>query len=341
MTLGRWLGLFTILASVYILWQMRAIAFLFLAAAVIATALNRLVRRYRRSHIQRGYAVLLAVTISLSVFGILMVLILLRLIDQFDQLLDLIPISIDQIQYWSDALQSRIPTEMMGDFPTLDNFTQQLQSAANWIITNVYIFFSNSLSVVLNTLFVFVLSIMLLANPQRYRQGLVNIFPAFYRQRVDDILSKCEVKLVHYVAGIALSMTFVGITSTIGLVALQIPLPVVNGLLAGLSAFIPYIGAIASAIPPILLALLDHPWKAGAVLLLYFVIQQVEGNFVTPIIMKRQVALLPATTLALLTAFGAFFGFVGLLLGLPILIIAQTCLEEVVIHDILDPWKSS
>lgn len=260
--------------------------------------------------------------------------------DQFNQLLSLIPISINQIQLWSYELQSRIPEGMITSLPSLTNFTQQLQLAVNWVITNIYLFFSNSLILVLNILLIFVLTLMLLANPQRYRRGLVKIFPAFYRQRADEILSKCEIKLVHYVASIGLSMIFVGITSTLGLLMLQIPLPVVNGLLAGLSAFIPYIGAIASAIPPILLALIDEPWKAGAVLILYFTIQQIEGNFVTPVIMKRQVDLFPAITLALLTAFGTFFGFLGLLLGLPILVISQVWLEEVLVHDILDRWKS-
>lgn len=339
MTLGRWLGLLIIIASVYILWQIRAIVLLFLAAVVIATTLNRLVRRFRRSHVKRGFAVLLAVTVILSLFGILLLLILFRFIDQIDQFLSLIPIAIDQIQRWSYDLQGRIPDEMMTNLPSLVDLTRQLDSAVNWIIANIYLFFSNSLTSILNILFVFVLTLMLLANPQRYRQGLVHLFPAFYRQRADEILSKCEVKLVHYVAGIALSMAFVGITSTIGLMVLQVPLPVVNGLLAGLSAFVPYIGAIASAVPPILLALLDAPWKAAAVMLLYFTIQQIEGNFVTPIIMKQQVDLLPATTLALLTAFGTFFGFLGLLLGLPMLVVTQTWLEEAVVHDILDTWK--
>lgn len=340
MTLGRWIGLFTIIASVYILWQIRAVVFLFLAAVVLATILNRLVRRFRQSDVKRGYAILLSLAIILSLFGILLSLILIRLVDQFNQLLSLIPISINQIQLWSYELQSRIPEGMITNLPSLTNFTQQLQLAVNWVITNIYLFFSNSLILVLNILLIFVLTLMLLANPQRYRRGLVKIFPAFYRQRADEILSKCEIKLVHYVASIGLSMIFVGITSTLGLLMLQIPLPVVNGLLAGLSAFIPYIGAIASAIPPILLALIDEPWKAGAVLILYFTIQQIEGNFVTPVIMKRQVDLFPAITLALLTAFGTFFGFLGLLLGLPILVISQVWLEEVLVHDILDRWKS-
>lgn len=341
MTLGRWLGLLIIIASVYILWQIRAIMLLFLAAVVIAIPLNRLVRRFRRSQVKRGFAVLLAVTLLLGLGGILLLLIFSRFIDQIDQFLSLIPVSIDQIQRWSYDLQSRIPNEMLTNLPSLVDLTRQLESAVNWIISNIYLFFSNSLLSLLNLLFVFVLTLMLLTNPQNYRQGLIYLFPAFYRQRADEILTKCEVKLVHYVAGIGLSMAFVGITSTVGLMVLQVPLPIVNGLLAGLSAFIPYIGAIASAIPPILLALLVAPWKAAAVVLLYFAIQQVEGNFVTPLIMKHQVDLLPATTLALLTAFGVFFGFLGLLLGLPILVVTQTWVEEAIVHDILDPWEKS
>lgn len=179
---------------------------------------------------------------------------------------------------------------------------------------------------------------MLLANPKQYRNLLIQGFPAFYRRRADSILSKCELGLVNYLGGIALSMAFIGIASTVGLLVLQVPLPFVNGLIAGISAFVPYLGAIASVVPPALLALLDSPWKAIEVLLLYFLIQQVEGNLVTPIIMKQQVSLLPATTLALLTAFGALFGILGLFLGLPILVVTQIWLKEVLVKDILDQW---
>ncbi len=106
-------------------------------------------------------------------------------------------------------------------------------------------------------------------------------------------------------------------------------------------AVVLYLGAIASVVPPALFALLDSPWKAIEVLLLYFLIQQIEGNLITPIIMKHQVSLLPATTLALLTAFGTFFGVLGLFLGLPILIVTQIWLREVLAKAILDQWTIS
>jgi len=173
-----------------------------------------------------------------------------------------------------------------------------------------------------------------------YRHAIISLFPAFYRQRADEILSKCEEGLMGWLAGVALSMSFIGITSIIGLFVLQVPLPFVNGLLAFILALVPYIGAILSVIPP-LLALLDSPSKAGAVLLLYFLIQQIEGNLVTPIIMEKQVSLLLAYTFALLTAFGFFFGFLGLFLALPILIVIQIWVKEVLIKDILDRWQTA
>ena len=98
--------------------------------------------------------------------------------------------------------------------------------------------------------------------------------------------------------------------------------------MAFILTFIRYIGAILSVIPPLMLALLDSPWQAGAVLLLYLLIKQSEGIFLTPIIMKKQVSLLPAYTLYLLTAFGFFFGFLGGFLALPILIVIQLGLKK-------------
>jgi predicted PurR-regulated permease PerM len=95
-----------------------------------------------------------------------------------------------------------------------------------------------------------------------------------------------------------------------------------------------------SVIPPLLLALLDSPSKAGAVLLLYFLIQQIEGNLVTPI-MEKQVSLLPAYTLALLRVFGFLLVFLGVFLALPILIVIQIWVKEVLIKDILDGWQTA
>ncbi|MEO1342081.1 MAG: AI-2E family transporter, partial [Cyanobacteria bacterium J06635_13] len=76
-----------------------------------------------------------------------------------------------------------------------------------------------------------------------------------------------------------------------------------------------------------------------AVVILYVVIQQVESNVLTPIVMQKQVSLLPAITLLSQVAFAVFFGLLGLFLALPITVVAQVWLKEVLVKDILDRWQ--
>nr|WP_228056340.1 AI-2E family transporter [Microcoleus sp. LEGE 07076] len=339
--LGEWIGFLALVVSLYILWKIRAIVLLFFTAVILAIALNRLVRRLQQSGARREVAIALTVGIVLVLSSVFIFLIFTRLSSQFEELTQLIPLGIEQLRSWIDWLQARVPEPAINNIPNLDNLTRQLQTFSQWVISHIYLFLSNSFSLVINFLLITVLTIMLVVNPVPYRRVIISLFPAFYRQRVDEILTECEKSLMGWLAGIALSMTFIGITTTVGLFFLQVQLPFINGFLAFLLALIPYVGAILSAVPPMLLALLDSPGKAGGVLLLYFAIQQIEGNFVTPIIMEKQVSLLPAYTLALLGAFGSLLGFLGLLLALPILIIAQTLVQEVLIKDILDRWETA
>lgn len=134
-------------------------------------------------------------------------------------------------------------------------------------------------------------------------------------------------------------MFVIGSLSGLGLLVLGIPLPLANGIFAGLLTFIPNIGPALSVVPPMAIALLDAPWKSILVLVLYFVVQQIETNLLTPFVMAQQVSLLPAITLLSQVFFATFFGFLGLLLALPLTVVGQVWLQEIVVKDILDRWE--
>lgn len=103
--------------------------------------------------------------------------------------------------------------------------------------------------------------------------------------------------------------------------------------------FIPNFGPVLSVVPPAAMALLDAPWKSLAVIILYIVIQQIESNVLTPIVMQKQVLLLPAITLLSQATFAVFFGLLGLFLALLITVVAQVWLKEILVKDILDRWQ--
>lgn len=342
MNLGQWLGLIALAIALVILWQIRDMLLLVFAAVVLATALNALVRRLQKLGVRRGTAVFLTLTFVVLLSILFIGLIVPPFIDQFVQLLRLLPTAFSRIVAQLELLIDQRPIwfpELQLQLPNPAELTRQLQPIVQDVLQETFNFFSNSLTALLKLLLVIVLTIMMLTNPTAYRNSFIQLFPSFYRRRTDEILTKCEVALGNWFAGLLISSSFVAALSATGLWILQIRLVLAHALLAGLLNFIPNIGPTMSIGFPLVVALLDAPWKAIAVLILYFAIQQFESYFLTPTVMAQQVSLLPAITLIAQIFFASFFGLLGLLLALPLTVVAKTWIEEALIKDILDPWR--
>ncbi|MEH2192232.1 MAG: AI-2E family transporter [Nostoc sp.] len=338
MNLGQWIGLIAIVLSLYILWQIREVLLLMFAAVVLATTLNRLAKRFQRFGMKRGFAVLLAVAIFFAGVVGFFWLIVPPFAQQFQELTYQVPKGFGRFNNWLDALRTRIPDQLVPYIPDINSLIQQVQPFANRLLGNSFAFVSGSLEVVLKILLVLVLTGMMLADPLAYRKVFVRLFPSFYRRRVDGILDKCEVSLEGWITGAFIAICVVGLMSFIGLLILHVKAALALAVLAGFFNLIPNLGPTMSVIPAMAIAFLDEPWKAIAVLILYFVIQQVESNFITPVVMAHQVSLLPAITLIAQLFFVTFFGFLGLFLALPLTVVAKIWLQEVLIKDVLDEW---
>lgn len=340
MKLGKWIGLAALIGSAFLLWQLRQVLLVIFAAVAFATAINKLVQLLEKRGLKRGWAVALVLALLVVVLLALVLIIVPAFSQQFQTLMVSFPEGIAQLRKGATWLQTLVPEEFAGNVSeVLDNAIREVQTLLPRLLRGFLGFFSNSLDVILNVLLVLALSVMLLATPDKYRDGFIQLFPAFYRGRVDDILVKCEEALGGWFAGILFNMGVITVLSGLSLWALQVPLPLANALFAGLLTFIPNIGPVISVIPPIVLALTDEPWKAVAVLILYIVIQQVEGLLLTPLVMERQVSLLPAVTLISQVLFASLFGIAGLFLALPLVVVFQVWLRELVVKDILDRWQ--
>ncbi|MEH1975175.1 MAG: AI-2E family transporter [Nostoc sp.] len=341
MNLGQWIGLIAIVLSLYILWQIREVLLLMFAAVVLATTLNRLAKRFQRFGMKRGFAVLLAVAIFFAGVVGFFWLIVPPFAQQFQELTNQVPKGFERFNGWLDALRTRIPNQLVPYIPDINSLIQQVQPFVNRLLGNSFAFVSGSLEVVLKILLVLVLTGMMLADPVAYRKVFVRLFPSFYRRRVDGILDKCEVSLEGWITGAFIAICVVGVMSLIGLSILHVKAALALAVLAGFFNLIPNLGPTMSVIPAMAIAFLDEPWKAIAVLILYFIIQQVESNFITPVVMAHQVSLLPAITLIAQLFFVTFFGFLGLFLALPLTVVAKIWLQEVLIKDVLDEWGNN
>ncbi len=343
MPLGQWIGLLTIIASLYILWQIRQALLLLFTAIVLATALNRLARKFQQwLKITRSRSILMAISIFILIVIIFFLLIVPPFVSQFNQLIQQVPLGIEKLNHWLVELDKFVNLRFGKSVPNLmrpEELLQQIQPFLNSIVGRAGVFVGTTLGAVFSFWFLLIFTVMLLADPQSYRKAFLQIFPSFYRRRIDDILDQCEIALGRWVIGALISMSVVAGLSWLGLSVLGVRLALANAIIAGLLNFIPNLGPTLSIFPPMAIALLDSPLKSGLVLGLYIVIQQFEGNILTPYVMAQQVALLPAITLIAQVLFATCFGFWGLLLALPLTVVAQVFLQEILIKDILDPWQ--
>ncbi|MEA5618720.1 AI-2E family transporter [Cronbergia sp. UHCC 0137] len=338
MNLGQWIGLITLLLSLYILWQIRQVLLLIFAAVVLATTLNRLARRLQGFGMSRGLAVFLSVTILFAGIIGFFWLIVPPFVHQFQELTYRVPQGFERLNSWIDEQRTHIPDQLLAFIPDINSLIEEAQPLINRALGNSFAFVSSSLEIVLKILLVLVLTGMFLANPDAYQKVFVRLFPSFYRQRVAGILDQCEVSLEGWVTGASIGVLAVGLMSMIGLSILRVKAALALGVLAGFMNLIPNVGPTMSVVPALAIALLDAPWKMVAVLILYFFIQQAESNFLTPVIMAQQVSLLPAVTLVSQLFFVTFFGFLGLFLALPLTVVAKIWVQEILIKDVLDQW---
>jgi predicted PurR-regulated permease PerM len=181
-----------------------------------------------------------------------------------------------------------------------------------------------------------VMAIFLAAEPATYHRGLLSLMPKAMRPRLDDALQAAGNGLRGWLKGQALSMLYVGTTTTIGIALIGAPLALALGLVNGLLAFVPYIGAIFGGLLAVLVAFIDGPRTALYVALMMVTIQQVESHLVQPLVQKWAVSLPPVLGLVAAVVFGVLFGALGVLLATPLMVVTMVLVQRLYVEGVLE-----
>ena len=350
MTFGQWLALIGLVAALLLLWSLRDAIMLLFAAVVLAMALCTLVGVVqRRLSCDRPIALLLSLLAISLVVAVGAAAIVPAFLTQFSELLQKLPEAwaelLSLLHAGLESISRMIYGRSDGELGWLRNLSGSVRTSpalasevGDWTFRLVGLV-GNVGTVLLKTLFVVAVARMVAAQPTAYRQALLLLVPSFYRRRAREVLLQCGDALSAWMGGVLISSLCVGTLAAIGLSLLGVRLVAANAVLAGVLNIIPNVGPTLSTLFPMSVALLDSPWRALAVLALYVVVQNLESYLITPSVMHHQLRLLPGLTLTAQLVSTLIFGPLGLLLALPLAVCLQVIVREVLIHDILDPWK--
>ena len=178
-------------------------------------------------------------------------------------------------------------------------------------------------------------AIFLASNPDVYRRGLLLLLPAKVEAPVGEALDEARHGLNGWMLGQAISSVVVGALTWAGLALLGVPASGGLAIVAGLLDVIPMVGPIIAGVPAVLLAFTVSPMAALWTLLLFLVIQQLQGNLLQPMIQKRAVDVPPAVLLFAVFAFGVLFGFLGILLAAPLTVVVFVAVRRLYVVGML------
>ena len=179
-------------------------------------------------------------------------------------------------------------------------------------------------------------ALFLAASPDTYVSGFLRLLPVHWRPRGREVLHELGETVRLWFLGQFADMLIVAILSGIGLFLLGVPLALTLALIAGLCNFVPYIGALAGAVPALAVAVAQSPQTALYVALLFAAVQTLEGNVIAPLIQKRTVDLPPALTILSQTVMGTLFGIMGLILATPLAATLMVAVQMVYVESVLE-----
>ena len=318
---------FALFLAVYFVYQVRAVVLVLLLTLLFSVIISRPVDYLARKGLGRGLG-------TLTVFGTLMLALALGGValgsvveSQAQQLVEDLPTLLSNAQHFIEGVQSRFGLDI-----SLPDSQQLLDSARSFLSGGAFSTFisvgAGVANVVSLAVVVLISTIFAVARPAPLVNGFVVLFPAGRRERVREILEKMYKNVQRWFLGQLASMTIIGLLFTIALFFIGVPFALLLGILSGLLAFIPFVGPAISVIPPILLALAQEPISALWVLLAYAGVQFVEGNIVQPVVMSRVVSLHPVIIVFALLVMGTLFGFIGVLLAIPLVAALHVLVHE-------------
>jgi predicted PurR-regulated permease PerM len=308
-----------LIVAIIVLFLLRDFLGAFVLGAAIAFLIQPAVARLHAFGLPRILAIVLVfIGIIVALAGLVLLIVPLA-VSEVGQLQTQAPGLAASAQ---DRLNSLQPVRVFGIDIDLKGVTQTINSHLREYLLGQ---FGNAVSLgltavtmVLQLLLMFIVAFLLALEAPAVRRDLRRFVPNDYRTDFDQIWRRVRKMLYAYVRGQLIIAGLIGITSGVACALLRLPDPVALGLIAGITALIPYLGPFIGAVPAILVGLSQSPGQALLVGIAYIVIPNIYLNFVYPKVMGDAVRLPPILIIVALIAGFSWGGILGMFVAVPI-----------------------
>ena len=348
------IGLRNVVATILILlglvfvWEIRGTLMLTFAAVVLVILFTMPVRLLmQKFEMNRLIAIVVSVAGFFVAIGLLGTPIMRTIVNQYNVLAyDVIPQGLEQARQsiTGEALIEMFPllegvftgdnTDLISD-DLINQVVSQFSDAVGRLGGTVLPVVGGVANTILSALIIFFLSMYLLAEPERYVNGIVKLTPLWYRERMMTILGRLDQTLRAWISVTAVSMLVVALLTGFGLALLDINEWLALGVLAGALSFIPNFGPVVALIPSVAVALVQAPQNVVWTIVVIYGVSFFQSQVISPLLASERMNMPAILILLGQIIFGFFFGFLGLMLAVPLSACVAVLVDEMYVNDVL------
>lgn len=321
-----------LLLTFWVMWSARLALLPFAVGAIAAYALSPVVDRLssvvpartrRHDVIRRGAVVLVIYAVFFGALGGIGVAVVPTAINQstdfFEELPEIAEEARVQLTGWADRYRASVPDDLRDE---IDGATEELSSRATAMVGSLLAGTAGSLTSAIALISGFLIIPFWLFYALRDRHFIERNFmravPPPMRDDVGHVARISDVLLGRYIRAQLLLGLIVGVAVGVSMTLLGVQFSIGLGLWAGITELIPILGPWLGGIPGVIIVLATAPDLLLPVILIYFVVQQLENNLLVPRIQGDAVDIHPAMVIMLLVVFGAIWGLIGMIIAVPV-----------------------
>lgn len=317
---AKYWGIATLIFFV-VLWYLGSVALPFVLGGAIAYFLDPVADRLEAMGASRTLATVIVTLVCILIFVIMVLAVLPTIIAQATSLVQIAPQLARDLQAF---VNERFPQALQPDSAisqTLQAIGEQVQSKGGELLQSALSSAAGLVNVVVLLVIVPVVAFYLLLDWDNMIAKVDELLPRDHAPVIRRLAGEVDKTLAGFVRGMGTVCLILGTYYAVALMIVGLQFGLVVGAIAGLITFIPYVGALVGGALAIGLGLFQFwgDWVSiGLVGLIFVIGQMAEGNYLTPKLVGHSVGLHPVWLLFALSLFGALFGFVGMLVAVPV-----------------------
>ncbi|AKG05425.1 AI-2E family transporter [Salimicrobium jeotgali] len=292
-------------------------------AAVVYYLLRPVITLLEKTGIPRIWGILITTIIVAGLITLLVFLVIPFFEQQFMKMVEELPDYVMQVaegldEWLKNSIFASYYNDLFGDFSqTLNNLPENLSTYIGDALSGITSIISAVTTIVIAIITLPFILFYLLKDDHKLPGAMLRLLPPRTRPEMKEMFRDIDRQLAAYIQGQIIVSFCIGLMLYIGFLIIGIDYPVVLAGIASVTSVVPYLGPTIAILPALIIALVTSPFMLVKLVLVWTVVQLLEGKFISPQIMGKRLHVHPVTIIFVLLTAGHLFGIIGIILAIP------------------------